>query len=234
MSETTTRIRVWDLPVRVFHWALVAAFAGAYLLAESERQRQIHVMLGYTVLGLVAFRLVWGFVGTRYARFGSFLFGPRRALEYLRNTVQGNAPHYTGHNPLGSWAVYAILGIAAATGVTGYMTFNEIGGDTVEEVHELLANGWLLLVAVHVAGVIFSSFAHRENLVKSMVTGYKQAAVGEQNARLRPLVGALLAAAVVGFWTYSLVTGSVPGAGAADAGLYAQSALEQGGEGDDD
>ena len=234
MTETSARIRVWDLPVRIFHWALVGAFAGAYLLAESERQRQIHVMLGYTVLGLVAFRLLWGFVGTRYARFGSFLYGPRRALGYLRGMVQGNAPHYTGHNPLGSWAVYAILGVAAATGITGYMTYNEIGGDAVEEVHELLANGWLLLVGVHVAGVILSSFVHRENLVKSMVTGYKQAAAGEPSARLRPLVGVLVAVGVVGFWTYSLVTGAVPGAVAPDAGLYAQSTLEQGEEGDDD
>jgi cytochrome b len=234
MTETSTRIRVWDLPVRIFHWALVGAFAGAYLLAESERQRQIHVMLGYTVLGLVAFRLLWGFVGTRYARFGAFLYGPRRALGYLRGMTQGNAPRYIGHNPLGSWAVYAILAVAAATGITGYMTFNEIGGDAVEEVHELLANGWLLLVGVHVAGVILSSFMHRENLVKSMVTGYKQAAAGEPSARLRPLVGALVAAGVVGFWTYSLVTGGVPGTGPADPGLYAQSTLEQGEAGDDD
>lgn len=225
----TQRIRVWDLPVRVFHGMLALSFAGAYLLAESERQRQIHVMFGYTVLALVAFRVVWGLVGSRYARFTSFLYGPRRAYEYARDLVQGKAAHYVGHNPLGSWAVYAILLVAAATGVTGWMNLNEIGGEAIEEVHEVLANGWLLLVAVHIAGVIASSFAHRENLARAMVTGYKAGREADGVRSLRPVAGVLLALGVLGFWFYWTTAG-----GAASApGMYAQPAMERGAEDDD-
>ena len=215
--------------MRVFHWALALSFTGAYLLAESERQRQIHVMFGYTVLALVAFRLVWGFIGTRYARFSSFAYGPRRAIEYLRGLFSGTSQRYVGHNPLGSWAVYAILGIAAATGVTGWMNLNEIGGEAIEEVHEVLANGWLLLVGAHIAGIIVSSFAHRENLARAMVTGYKDGAAGEGSPTLRPVWGLLVALAVVGFWLWWTAA-----AGAVDTGNYAQSAIEAEAEHDDD
>lgn len=171
----TFRVLVWDLPVRAFHWALVASFAGAYWLSESERLRNIHVNLGYLVLGLVAFRVIWGFIGTPYARFRSFLFTPREALDYLRSLVRGSDRRFLGHNPAGSFAIWAILGLAALTGATGYATYNEIGGDLVEEVHEVLANAWLWVVGIHVAGVVLSSLLHRENLVAAMITGYKRA-----------------------------------------------------------
>ncbi|MFO1456734.1 MAG: cytochrome b/b6 domain-containing protein [Steroidobacteraceae bacterium] len=235
-SSPTRRVRVWDLPVRVFHWALVAAFGAAYLLSESERQRDLHVMFGYTVLGLVAFRLLWGFVGTHYARFSSFLFGPRATLQYLVGLVSGRAERHLGHNPAGSWAIWAILGLAAATGVTGYMTFNELGGEAVEEIHEALANAWLVVVFVHVAGVIASSVMHRENLVRAMVTGYKQATAGASVPAVpaRHAVGLLAALAVVGFWIYCSLTGGVPGAGAAGGADAGQAAMAQDGDGDDD
>src|SRR5512138_2734414 len=100
MNETTpdTRIRVWDLPVRVFHWTLALSFGAAYLVAESERLRQLHVTLGYTVIGLITFRLLWGFIGTRYARFSSFLFGPRAALRYVKSLASGQPEQHAGHN----------------------------------------------------------------------------------------------------------------------------------------
>ena len=171
----TLRILIWDLPVRVFHWALVASFAGAYWLSESERLRNIHVNLGYIVLGLVAFRLIWGFIGTPYARFRTFLFTPREALAYVRSLFRGSDRRFLGHNPAGSFAIWAILGLAALTGVTGYATYNEIGGDLLEELHEILANSWLWVVGIHVTGVMLSSLLHRENLVAAMITGYKRA-----------------------------------------------------------
>lgn len=171
----TVRILVWDLPVRVFHWLLAASFAGAYWLSETERLRNVHVNLGYAVLGLVAFRVVWGFTGTRFARFRSFLYSPREALDYLRGLAGHSGRRFLGHNPAGSYAIWAILGLAALTGVTGYATYNDIGGDALEELHEFLANAWLWVVGLHVAGVVVSSLAHRENLVRSMITGYKRA-----------------------------------------------------------
>lgn len=170
----SARIRVWDLPTRFFHWALALSFGAAYVISESERLRQVHVVLGYTVLGLVAFRLIWGFVGTPYARFRSFLFRPAAALGYLRSLVRGRPQQHVGHNPAGSYAVYAILLLAAGTGLSGYCTYNEIGGDGLEELHEVLANAWLIVVCLHVLGVIVSSLVHRENLARSMVTGYKR------------------------------------------------------------
>lgn len=212
-SHGGSRVRVWDMPVRVFHWALVASFGAAYLLGDSERWRQIHVMFGYTVLGLITFRILWGFVGTHYARFTTFAYSPRAALRYVGSLISRSPEHHIGHNPAGSWAVYAILTLGIATGVTGYLTLNEIGGDALEEAHEVLANAWLVVVFVHVAGVIASSFAHRENLAKAMVTGYKRrsSASGSDSASSdspgRPIVGAMIATAVIVFWVASLLTG---------------------------
>jgi cytochrome b len=167
-------IYVWDLAVRVFHWGLVLSFAGAYVLGDSERSRGLHVNLGYVVLGLVCFRLLWGFIGTRYARFASFSYGPAEVIRYLKGLVSGERRHYTGHNPAGSWAIYGLLALALATGASGWLCYEEVGGDAWAEAHEVLANLWLALVGVHIAAVIGSSFLHRENLVRAMVTGSKQ------------------------------------------------------------
>lgn len=167
------KVRVWDIAVRVFHWSLVIAFTGAFVTAESERLRDVHVVLGYTVLGLLAFRLVWALVGTRYARLSSFAFGPRAVAAYLRSLLTLRPLHYVGHNPAGSWVIYLLVLLGLVTGASGYATYNDIGGEWLEELHEAVANAMLLLVFVHVAGVIVSSLLHRENLVKAMLTGYK-------------------------------------------------------------
>lgn len=170
----SVRVLVWDLPLRLFHWLLAACFVGAYAVSESERLRLLHVYLGYVVAGLLLFRAVWGFVGSRYSRFASFAFGPRAAVDYLVALADRRAPRYLGHNPAGSWATWALLALAAATAVTGYLRYNELGGESLEELHELVANAWLVAVLVHVAGVIVESLAHRENLVRAMVSGYKE------------------------------------------------------------
>ena len=111
-----TRILVWDLPLRMFHWLLVVSFAGAFLTAESERVRDMHVALGYTFVGLLAFRLVWGVVGSRYARFASFAFGPEAVLAYLGSLLTRRPDHYVGHNPAGSWVIFAIVVLGVVTG----------------------------------------------------------------------------------------------------------------------
>ena len=113
------------------------------LTAESERLRDVHVVLGYTMLGLVAFRLLWGVIGTRYARFGSFAFGPRSVLAYLKSLFTRSPQHHLGHNPAGSWAIYAMLALTVLAGATGYATYNDIGGGWMEEVHEAAANAML-------------------------------------------------------------------------------------------
>jgi cytochrome b len=195
-----SKVLVWDVPTRVFHWLLAVAFAGAFLTAESERFRDVHVMLGYTVLCLVAFRLVWGLIGTRYARFWSFAYGPRSVLTYIKSLFTRSPQHHLGHNPAGSWAVYALLALSLFAGASGYATYNDIGGHWMEDVHEALANTLLALVVVHIAGVLVSSVLHRENLVRSMLTGYKSAKPGDGIRFRHRLIGAALVIAVAAFW----------------------------------
>jgi cytochrome b len=196
----TTRILVWDIPTRIFHWLLAASFAGAFLTAESEMYRDVHVALGYLMLALIGFRVVWGLVGTRYARFRSFAFGPSRVFSYLGSLLRGSPQHYVGHNPAGSWVIYGLLLLGVLSGVTGYATYNDLGGDAFEELHEAFAGAMLALVGLHVAGVIVSSLLHRENLVGSMLSGYKpgEAPQGIRNAGW--LTGTLLAAGAMALW----------------------------------
>jgi len=196
-----TRILVWDLPVRAFHWLLALSFAGAFLTAESERVRDLHVALGYTFAGLLAFRIVWGVIGSRHARFASFAYGPRAVWRYVASLFARRPAHYTGHNPAGGWAIFAMLALGFAVAGTGYAAYTDLGGRAFEEVHEAVANAMLALVVVHVAAVLVSSFVHRENLVAAMITGYKQGAPEEGLRGTRWAPAAALAAAVVGLWT---------------------------------
>lgn len=194
------RVLVWDVPTRVFHWLLACSFAGAFLTAESERYRDLHVMLGYTVLGLVAFRLLWGLIGTRYARFWSFAYGPRSVLTYVKSLFTRSPQHHLGHNPAGSWAIYALLALSMLAGATGYAAYNDIGGHWMEEAHEALANTLLGVVFVHITGVLVSSLLHRENLVRSMLTGNKSGKPVDGIRYRHRLIGAALVAAVAAFW----------------------------------
>lgn len=195
-----SRILVWDFPTRAFHWLLALSFAGAFLTAESEKFRDLHVMLGYTMLGLIGFRMVWGLVGTRYARFSSFAFGPRAVLDYLRSLLSLRPHHYLGHNPAGSWAIWLLLSLGLLSGASGYAVYDDFGGELFEELHEGSSNLMLAVVAVHVAGVIASSLLHGENLVKAMVSGYKSGESAQGIRRIHLLVGLGVVAAVIGFW----------------------------------
>lgn len=195
-----TKILVWDAPVRVFHWLMVLCFAGAYITSEGERWRLVHVTLGYTMAGLVGFRVLWGLMGTRYARFSNFVKGPARVLRYLRSLFGGVPEHYTGHNPAGAVAIVLLLLCAVPISLTGWASYNDMGGEWLSELHEGAGNAMLALVAVHLAGVAFSTLLHRENLVRAMVTGNK---VGDATDTVRSphwLVAMGLVMAVVVFW----------------------------------
>ncbi len=208
INSEKTKILVWDVPVRVFHWLMVFSFAGAYLTAESERWRLIHVTLGYTMGGLVAFRIVWGLVGTRYARFGSFVSGLVPVKRYVESLMDGKPEHYVGHNPAGAVAIVLLLLSSIVIVATGWGVYNDKGGKIVEELHELSSNFMLLIVVVHIAGVVVSSWLHRENLIWAMVTGKK---VGESiqgiNARWK-FLALLIAMTTFGFWYFQWL--SVP------------------------
>jgi len=129
-TPATSRILVWDLPVRLFHWMLAISFAGAWVTADSERWRDIHILLGYTAGGLVALRVVWGLVGTRHARFASFVRGPRRVIAYLRSLVSDRPEHATGHNPAGAWAIVALLLLTLAIVASGLVVEADAGPKT--------------------------------------------------------------------------------------------------------
>ena len=195
-----SKVLVWDVPTRVCHWLLALSFAGAFLTAESERYRDVHVMLGYTVLGLIAFRLLWGLIGTRYARFWSFAFGPSSVLRYVKSLFTRTPQHHVGHNPAGSWAIYALLLLSLLAGASGYANYNDIGGHWMEHAHEAIANTLLAVVFVHITGALVSSLLHRENLPRSMITGYKSGKAGSGIRYRHRLIGAALVAAVAAFW----------------------------------
>jgi cytochrome b len=202
MSGTSgdSKILVWDVPVRVFHWLMVLCFAGAYITSEGERWRLVHVTLGYSMAGLVGFRVLWGVLGTRYARFRNFVRGPAQVLRYLRSLLGGVPQHYTGHNPAGAVAIVLLLLCAVLISLTGWASYNDMGGEWLSELHEGAGNAMLALVAVHLAGVVVSTLLHRENLVRAMVTGTK---VGDAIDAVRSphrLVALGLVMAVVVFW----------------------------------
>lgn len=166
-------IRVWDPIIRVFHWGLVAAVAVAWL--TGDEWDDLHVFAGYAVAGLVTARLLWGLIGGHYARFSQFLRAPSTVLAYLRDMRQGRERRYLGHNPAGAAMIVLLLATLAGTAWTGWLLEND-AGDMVEELHEVLANGLLVLIALHVGGVILASMRHHENLARAMVTGDKRAA----------------------------------------------------------
>ena len=190
------KIWVWDFPTRTFHWLLALSFVGAFISGDSERYRDIHLLLGYIVLGLIGFRLIWGIFGTRYARFRSFWFTPRAVVHYVRSLFQGKPQHYVGHNPAGSIAIWLLLGLGLLSGLSGLALYNEIGGEWLEELHELSANAMLALVIVHIIGVFVSSFLHRENLARAMITGTKAGEPAESIQHRHAWLGLLLLAAV--------------------------------------
>lgn len=231
-STTKTKVMVWDAPVRVFHWLLVLSFAGAYITAESERWRLVHVSLGYTLGGLVAFRILWGLMGTRYARFASFVRGPAAVMRYVRGMLAGRPEHHVGHNPAGAVAIVLLLLLSIAITLTGWATYNEVGGNWLEELHEGAANFMLAMVGVHVAGVAIASWLHRENLVRSMLTGKKEG-VPEEGIRRpwRPLA-TLMVVAVLGFWW--LQWQSAPSPMASAGGITSETAKYGAGAHDDD
>lgn len=173
-TETSKRVKVWDVGVRLFHWSLVLSVAATYFLTE---QRSLHRTLGYVVAGLIAARIIWGFVGGKHARFADFIPWPRQLLTYLRDMLHGKEARFLGHNPAGAAMIICLLLTLGGIAATGYMMGMDayFGAEWLEKAHKLLVNGLLVLITCHVAGVVFSSLRHKENLVVSMITGEKDA-----------------------------------------------------------
>jgi cytochrome b len=206
------KVLIWDTPVRVFHWLMVLCFAGAFLSAESERWRLLHVTLGYTMVGLVAFRIVWGLIGPRSARFASFVRGPSAVARYLGAMLRGRPEHHSGHNPAGAWAIVGLLVLTLLVGGSGWALFNQAGGEWLEEAHGLAANTMLALVGVHLAGVLLASGLHRENLIGAMFSGRKLAPPQDALKSAWRSVAALMLVAVLGSWWWQWQAAPPPAA----------------------
>lgn len=183
-------VRVWDPLIRVFHWSLVASFIIAYIVEDDLLT--IHVWAGYSVLTLLAVRVIWGLIGSRHARFTDFVRHPRQVGNYLIAAFAQRAPRYLGHNPAGGAMIIVMLLALCATGMSGLALYGaaefagpfanlmrgmpESGADFIEEIHEFCANFTVFLIALHLAGVAFSSLIHRENLIAAMISGNKRSA----------------------------------------------------------
>jgi cytochrome b len=167
-------LRVWDPLVRIFHWSLLASFAIAWF--SSDSRSEFHQWIGLIAAALIAFRLVWGFVGTPYARFAQFIRSPRAVTKYLLAILRGTEARYVGHNPAGGIMVLTLLTAVAATALTGWLMTTDAwyGEEFMQGLHSLSADAVVLLVIFHVGGVILASRRHRENLVAAMVTGKKR------------------------------------------------------------
>ncbi|TSJ60294.1 cytochrome B [Starkeya sp. 3C] len=167
-------VRVWDPVVRLFHWTVVTGCVlNLFLLEDGELA---HKIVGYVVAGALAIRLVWGFIGTKYARFAQFVPSPGRLTTYVTALLRGREPRMLGHNPAGAVMMVALMVLLAGVCLTGWMsTLDAFWGEKwLEEVHESLANAILLLALLHAGAALFESWRHRENLVWAMVTGRKR------------------------------------------------------------
>jgi cytochrome b len=170
---------VWDPVVRIGHWSLAIGIAAAWLTRQGAGA--LHEWIGYATLALVALRVLYGWLGSRHARFTQFVRNSAATFGYARLLRQGREPRYLGHNPLGGWMVVALLGTAALAGISGWLYTTDAwwGDERVEALHEGLANALLVLVALHVTGVVVTSWRHGENLVASMLHGKKRPAAGD-------------------------------------------------------
>lgn len=184
-SLAVVRVRVWDIPTRLFHWSIVCLIAFSWYTADRGLM-QWHLWSGSILLALILFRIVWGFVGSTTARFGDFLRAPSAVVGYFKAMMSGNRQHHAGHNPAGGWMVALFMAILLSQAVTGMLGNDGVKfqgplalwvssdfSDRMTELHGLQFNVILLLIWAHLVAVFFYWFVQGENLVKPMVTGYK-------------------------------------------------------------
>lgn len=201
-------VLVWDWGVRVFHVLLIGGFFAAYAIArfggEHHPAFALHMIFGLTIAALVVARLVWGFVGTRWARWSTVLHGPGAFADNVRHLFRKGGRHFTGHNPLSTLGIAAMFVLALALAATGYAYTQGI--ETFEEIHPVLANLFLLVVGGHIAGVVLHQFVHGGRLVLGMVDGRKIAPEADAIPRSAPIAGLIflgLAAWIGGgMWTH--------------------------------
>lgn len=186
-----SRVLIWDLPTRLFHWLLAVGILVAFGIAQFGGKHgplfHHHAIIGIVLGATVLLRLVWGFIGTKHARFASFAFGPTAVASYFKDTVAGRPSRHAGHNPASSWAIYAMLALMAV--VVGSGLLMGTGNEASEDVHAAAVYTLLAVAGVHVAGVILHTIRYREKITLAMITGRKEASPSASIRSARPLSG---------------------------------------------
>jgi cytochrome b len=201
---------VYDLPTRIFHWLFAVLFLGAFVIAKTVDDESpvyaLHMLAGIAIVGLVIFRIVWGFIGTQHARFSNFALRPADMIVYFKDIVEGGKKRWAGHNPASSWAAISMLALAIGLGVSGYLMVSGVQKETFEEVHELFANLFIVIVVLHLAGIVLHTVRHKEMIALSMVDGKKSNILsGQVIPSPRPVAGIMFAglACVLGLYLFT-------------------------------
>lgn len=203
--NTKTRFLVWDLPVRLFHWLLVAGLFGAvvivYGFGDHSPQFPYHALFGLTIVLMVVLRIIWGIAGTRYAKFSSFLYGPGKVIGYLKDVFTNGSTSYTGHNPGSSWAIFVMLICILILGITGFRMGQ--GFEEVKKFHEFFATLLLATVGAHILGIIIHTIRKKENITASMIHGKKEVEEKDSIPSAKPII-AILFVLITLAWGYGV------------------------------
>jgi cytochrome b len=222
----TDKRMVWDLPLRLFHWLLVLSLLASYLTAKGGFEwTQIHFYLGYWTLGLISFRILWGFVGPKHARFSSFIPSPKRLFSYLRTVGKRDAAPAVGHNPLGGLVVLVMILMVAAQAVSGLFVTDDIAwagpynpsvsaelAGNLTWFHHLNFDVLIWLMALHVLAIVFYAVYKRQNLVGPMFTGRKSSQIVAEHEAISSsrLITAVVLAAICAGAVYWLISSAPP------------------------
>ncbi len=198
INEIRKRMLAWDSPIFFTHWLLAFCFVGVIITQESEKFRLVHVTLGYTILGIVGFRLIWGFIGSKYARFTTIKPRFLRVRQNIQAILDGNKEFSIGLNAVGFVAAYLLMGLVLLASASGYLVFNEIGPELISEIHELVGNLLITVVVVHVGSIVLNAIYQR--LQKANTEVATKIGVLAQRARPYKWVSIIILLIVVNFW----------------------------------
>lgn len=195
---------VYDWPTRVFHWMFALLFIGAFFIAkvldDDSALYPYHMIMGLTMAALVVFRIFWGLFGTRYAKFNSFMLSPVSVVEYFKDLLTSKTSKVLSHNPASSWAAIIMMLLTLGLALTGYLMTTGSRQDVIKEVHELLANAFVIVVIAHIAGIIFHTIRHKDMIGLSMVDGQKVSVPGSLGVeKSYPALGLVVFVLVLAF-----------------------------------
>jgi cytochrome b len=199
---------VYDLPTRIFHWVFVVLFVIAILIGKNVDDKDTlfsyHMLAGLTLTFVVLLRILWGFVGTKYARFSSLILSPKEAISYFVGILKGEKRQWIGHNPASSWSALLMIASGLGLGITGWLMANG-QRKAYEDIHEIIANTFLVVAILHVVGVIRQALHHRDGLMLTMFDGKKVAEGGESLSDPKRGAGLIFAILVIAFGAYLLI-----------------------------